>query len=435
MYRNNRRFLIVFAALIVLFPGLTGCDGTIPPHTTPTPTLLPMASGKILIGGVFTTIGGIPRNNIARINPDGSLDEAFSPVVSGIGNPPNSGVSVIVVDNYLPNTIIVGGNFSSLGGSSHKNIGRLYSDGLPDVTYNPSTDFGIHAIASKYGEILIGGDFKTINGQTRNGIGRLFVDGRLDPKFIPPFEYGSEIYNLAYQSDGKIYVAGYLKTNDFLPTEYTAPFTNGGEAPFNKMVLVRLNNDGSLDQQFKPILDCSISAFAVQPDGQIIVGGSYATLVESGTEPGFGALGHPCFYRLNHDDGSVDESFTRTEPDSTLFGVFTIAIQTDGKIIIGGILPNMVNRSSNYLARINPDGSYDESFKPIIVGDASSLVLIRAIALQTDAHIIIGGEFYSVDGQIHRDLARLNLDGSVDPSFTLGTNEGTSVISAVVILI
>ena len=127
------------------------------------------ADGKILVGGDFTSVGGQTRNNIARLNPDGSLDASFDP---------NASFFVEALAVQADGKILVVGLFSSIGGQTRNGIARLNSDGSLDANFDPNANGQVHAVAVQAdGKILVGGDFTSIGGQTRNRIARLTTTG------------------------------------------------------------------------------------------------------------------------------------------------------------------------------------------------------------------------------------------------------------------
>jgi hypothetical protein len=83
------------------------------------------ADGRILVGGQFTTLAGQSRTNIARLNADGTLDTSFNPGAGGFYPHVNS--LAVQADGK----ILVGGSFTTLGGQSRTNIGRLDNTGPP----------------------------------------------------------------------------------------------------------------------------------------------------------------------------------------------------------------------------------------------------------------------------------------------------------------
>ncbi len=161
---------------------------------------------------------------------------------------------------------------------------------------------------------------------------------------------------------------------------------------------------GSLDLSFAQAgggPDNLVECLAVQNDGKVIIGGGFSN-----------SHGQPRanLARLNAD-GTLDLSFT---PPSFSPYVFAIAIQADGKILVGGSFTSVRNR----IARLNADGTLDNSFGQVGLGLDNS---VRAIAVQSDGKIIVSGEFenYNTPSSIQRGkIARLNADGTLDNTFT-----------------
>ena len=90
-------------------------------------------------------------------------------------------------------------------------LGRLNTDGTLDTSFNPGADGYVDSLAVQAdGKILVGGDFTTLGGQSAQYLGRLNADGTLDTGFNPGASY--VVYSLAVQADGKIVVGGYFTT-------------------------------------------------------------------------------------------------------------------------------------------------------------------------------------------------------------------------------
>ena len=80
-----------------------------------------------------------------------------------------------------------------------------------------------------------------------------------------------------------------------------------------------------------------------------------------------------------------------------------IAVQSDGRIVIGGRFTSYDGVARNRIARLHTDGSLDESFDPGVGLDDFP----EAIAVQSDGKILIGGNFTSYDGVARNRVARL----------------------------
>jgi hypothetical protein len=92
--------------------GMSGTDGTVT-------SVIAQSDGKVLIGGRFNSVNGLPLSGIARINPDGSLDAGFQGQVSQS----NSSVHCVAVQN--DGKVLIGGVFTTVNGVNRSNIARL----------------------------------------------------------------------------------------------------------------------------------------------------------------------------------------------------------------------------------------------------------------------------------------------------------------------
>ena len=121
--------------------------------------------------------------------------------------------------------------------------------------------------------------------------------------------------------------------------------------------------------------------------------------------------------RLN-SDGSLDNTFN---PD---VGGYPIALQPDGKVLIGGSFTTVNGTNRNRIARLNADGGLDTSFNPGTGADG----LVRSIALQSDGNVLIGGDFTTVNGEVRPRIARLYGD-SPAPSLSIARSNAFVIVS------
>ena len=328
--------------------------------------------GKIVVGGAFSSFNGSTHQKIARLNPDGSIDAAFNYVLPG-----QSTQNIADIEVYADGRVLALNNAFFIN-SVRRNVIRLNSDGALDASFgvvnltNYGTVYQVLPLPS--GKILIVGFFDAISDVLRPNIARLNSDGSLDTSFVPEAGF-AYILAVAQQPDGKVLFGG----------------------KFNR--LVRLNADGSLDRWFD--FDTYIYALKVQPDGKILVGGDFYTGIRRNIA------------RLN-SDGTVDAAFF----PSVDLSVNDIQVQPDGKILIGGTFTQVNGAIRGRIARLNADGSLDNSFNPL--GGANGDVL--TVALQPDGKVVIGGKFTAVNGINRAYMARLNADGSLDAGFTANSN-------------
>ena len=214
----------------------------------------------------------------------------------------------------------------------------------------------------------------------------LAVAGDVDPSFDPGIGVttGGTINAVAIQGDGKMVLGGSF-------TSYNGVSSNG---------IVRIQSDGGLDTSFnfgtgfRGTLQNAVNALAIQSDGKILVGGEFTT---------YNGVSRTRLARIN-SDGSLDTSFN---PGTILNNtVFALAIQSDGKILVGGSFLSL-----NRLARFNSDGTLDSPFHTTVNNT------VFAVAVQTDGKILLGGSFTSFNGTGRFYFARVNSDGSLDNLF------------------
>ena len=336
------------ATLTVLNPPVP--DSFNPGSGTGVYALALQPDGKILAGGAFTTLAGQSRSYIGRLSADGGLDAGFNPSA-------NNYVYSLVVQT--DGRILVGGYFTALGGTNRNYLGRLNGDGGLDNGFNPGANGIVFSLVVQTdGKILLGGNFTKLGGQPRNYLGRLNADGSLDTLFNPGA--GGPVYAIALQPDGRILVGGIFNTL-------------GGT---NRTYLGRLNTDGSVDPiTFNTGGSSGVGSLVLQADGKILVGGYYGTLAAQGLS------------RVNAD-GTLDTLFY-----SSLAGSYSLAVQTDGKILADGML---------VLGRVKADGSLDTSFNPGANNAYCSL------GLQPDGKVLVGGNFTALGGVSRTNIARLN---------------------------
>ena len=182
------------------------------------------------------------------------------------------------------------------------------------------------------------------------------------------------------------------------------PFTSVGGTARNR--IARLNNDGNLDTGFNPNANSEVRTVAVQADGKILLGGSFTSV---------GGVARNRIARLN-GNGSLDPEFYPNANSE----VYSIAVQADEKILLGGPFTSINKMTRHRIARLNSDGSLDTGFNPDAGGSGSTLV--ASVAVQADGKILLGGFFTSVGGMTRNNIARLNSDGSVDNGFDPNTN-------------
>jgi len=181
--------------------------------------------------------------------------------------------------------------------------------------------------------------------------------------------------------------------------------------------IIRLNSDGTKDSTFDNSIgfNASVFAIAIQSDGKILVGGLFTT---------YKGVTNNYIIRLN-SDGSKDLTFDNSIGFNNQ--VTEISIQSDGKILVGGDFTTYKGVSANQIIRLNSDGTKDLTFDNSIGFNGS----VGTIVIQSDGKILVGGGFTTYKGVTNNFIIRLNSDGTKDLTFdnSIGFNSTLNQIS------
>jgi uncharacterized delta-60 repeat protein len=358
------------------------------------------SDGKIIAGGDSQFWNGASVGFIARLNSNGTADTTFT-----TNNGTGANGSIVSIAVQSDDKILIGGGFSAWNNTRISRIFRLNSDGTGAETLSSFANNTVNSMAVQSdGKILLGGAFTAWNGTIVNRIARLNFNGTLDTSFLTNTGTGGtgNVNAFAVQSDGKIVVGG-----DF-------SVWNGATASF----IVRLNSDGTKDTTFSTNIGTGsnsvILSLAIQSDGKILVGGALTSW--NGTTVGR-------IVRLN-SDGTLDSTFTTNNGTGADAFVRSIAVQSDGKILVGGSFTSWNGTTVGYIVRLNSDGTRETAFTTNTGTGANSF--ISSMAIQSDGKIIVGGQFVIWNGTTVGYIVRLNSDGSRDTTFTTNTGTGAS---------
>ena len=324
---------------------------------------------------------------------------------------------------------IVAVGSSNNGANDDFSIVRFNSDGSIDNTFNGNgiqiTDLGntydyAQALAIQSdGKIVVGGasngDFALVRYNSDGSLDNTFNGTGVQTTDLSNDDYG---YGVTLQANGKIILVGNANTSTG-----TVDLT-----------VLRYNVNGSLDSTFNGtgIQTTNFTTYSsdfgndvkVQADGKIVVAGYTQTFSNY----------EYAVVRYN-SDGSLDNSFDSDGIQTTAMGVsidiaFSLAIQTDGKIIIAGRTGNGSSASDFGLVRYNTNGSLDLTFSGdgIQTTDFGFREFGKAITLQPDGKFIVVGstDYFGSDDFA---IARYNTDGSLDLSFSGDGKQTTSFSS------
>lgn len=352
----------------------------------PPSSLTVQADGKVLVVGSFAIVGADVRNGVARLNEDGSVDTSF--IDPGV----NSEVKTVALQP--DGKLLIGGSFTTVAGQPRHAMARLDSDGTLDTGFaDPGFNADVWAIAVQPdGRILVVGDFTQIGSHTQGYVVRLNTDGSFDGSFADPAVCCKPVREVALEADGRIILGGLFSQVGATTHFYLARFSSGG----------------IFDPAFPTTENILPNGIVVAPDGSIYV-------IDGGAD----------FVHKLDDNGASVAGFDSALTDAT---IDTIALQPNGKILIGGIFENAGGMPHHALARLNEDGSLDTSFADLHfsfnVGDENGFV--NGIAAQADGRIVAIGDFSLADGAARQYMARV-ATGDYATSALVVTPNGASV--------
>ncbi len=175
---------------------------------------------------------------------------------------------------------------------------------------------------------------------------------------------------------------------------------------------------GGIDNTFNPVPNGNGNAslvddIIVQPDGKILLN-SFET----------GGIEYNMCRLLA--DGTLDPDFTQWNSSLINGRGDLIALQTDGKILLGGRFTEIDVTNYGRIVRFNSDGSIDGTFNASASGFNDQ---VRAITIQSDGKIIVGGSFTSYNGSPANSIVRIKADGTIDGGFSFGSGFDGAVSS------
>jgi uncharacterized delta-60 repeat protein len=423
--------------------------------------------GKILIGGAFATYNDVPRSMIARIHADGTLDHTFDPG-SGIGS--TSGMSYVETIQVLTNgKILVGGIFNLYNGQAVNNLIQLNTDGSLDMDFDIGTgpNNAVTVIRQQAdGRILMGGRFTSYNNVEVSYLARIHPNGSIDSTFQgPDYEFNYDMHEILLLADERILIGGdfaytagtsnhyiiRLMGDGSLDSTFNTNFTPvqigwGFETPFVRRIqvidenkylvagrlvipdmdyngcILRLNEDGSLDEEFEILSMTPFGSF--YPTINVLIPRSQGKFLISGSFSSVNGIQYRQIAMI-HSNGTLDTSFEPDEPN--LFN--GLIYQTGNQLLISS---DYANNIKSYLLRIHEDFSIDHSFNPVTGANAR----IQSLAIDDDGKIYIGGHFQFFNNTSMKGIARLLTDGSLDQAFDpgSGTNTGSHIFSLLPLL-
>lgn len=426
--------------------------------------------GKVVIGGLFTSVDSQSRNFVARLNANGSVDLGFDP---GFG----ANATVTAIGTQPGGKVVIGGDFTFVDNQPRNRYARLRPTGALDITFNigSGADSTVNALAIQPNTaIVIGGAFTNVNGVARNRIARIHGDDRYSPTSI---QFDQSSYVVTEDSgSASIRVARTGNTNSsfsatFMTVDGSAVVdrdysTNSTVLTFvsgevEKIVPVTILNDLELELDETVILLLTNAPSSVDinsPSAQLIIrddeqsvqfaltdyaaaesSNAVLTVIRSGpatseltvsysTIPGtalaitdFVAASNQLAFAANQATQSVVIELVNDRRKEFLETFDVILSNPSGPAQIG-------NNSRATVSIIDDDfgpGSIDLSFTP----GTGLNGFVKSAVVQEDGKVVMGGSFTDVNGVSRNRIARLGTNGAVDLSFDPGLGANALVTS------
>ena len=367
--------------------------------------LLHAAGTASALGVTATVLPAASAAASASVGPasysDGSLDLTFD---AALGGQYGAVLDILPMDD---GRIVLAGTFTELDGAYYANLAHLEANGsvVADFAWQLIDGVSANSLASL---ALLGGDRILAGGDYVDLVDRSDPDNWIfTPATFPVADVtlatgattfsssgnASSVQDLAIDGNGRILVVGSFEEV-------------GGSARRN---LARLLPNGDVDTGFDANVDAwtgsgdTLRAVAVQDDGRIVIAGEIYDVAETDR---YGVA------RL-FANGDLDPSF---DPNISPIDVLTVAIDATDGILVGGSFANVASESVDRAAivRYHANGVLDTTFDAGL--DDTEFPIVRAITVQPDGRLLIGGTFTSVGGTPRRNLARLHANGALDTS-------------------
>lgn len=295
----------------------------------------------------------------------------------------NTGAQVTALLLTEDGKILLAGNL--LNEANEPGVLRLNAKGALDESFQPLPANGMveSLRPGSDGTFYAGGRFSQFDGLATHGIARFHQDGILDAGFQVPSPTRGAVRTLGF-TDGRLLAAG--------------TFSQLGGIP--AMHLAQVGADGRPITTFLPpfqrsmAIEAGLECMAVQPNGKILVGGTFNT-----------ASGPRQLIRLNAD-GSLDDSFDGDH--GPILYPSSIIVREDGSILVAGLASA---DNSGFVRRLMANGDVDSNFEaPSFHG------MVHDLCVDAEGRIVVAGK---PEGEPSHGAVRLQPDGALDSSWNV----------------
>lgn len=330
-------------------------------------------NGQVLIGGDFSQVGGQARQNLARLNADGSVDSSFTMGANGIVR----SIAALPGGGFL-----VAGEFTSIAGVPRFYVARFSATSALDTSFAPNPSAAVdQVLVDQNDRILLAGNFLTLQPTgtgtpiARAYLARISAAGAVDSAFNPSPD--GRVRALALQDDGSILLGG----------EFLNLRPNGGAA-IARGRFARITENGAVDPSVDVSVNGTVRSLAIYSYGPMFLGGDFTTLSTNGNA----AMPMPYLASLAADGSLRELQATPNGP------VWTLAVSSENSLYLGGAFTQLQTALDGNLERtgfaILPTSGV--SAVSADAGLASGAPFVAAVALGTDEKMLLGGRFETI---------------------------------------
>lgn len=325
---------------------------------------LALRGSTIYVGGVFTTIGGQGRTNLA------ALDTATGKATAWDPEPAAGGANVYVDAIAVSGSIVyVAGDFASEGGQARNNLAAIDAATAAATPWNPGANAPVYALALHGSTVYAGGSMTSIDGIARNGLAAIDLASGRPTSWAP--DAGLAAINVLAASSGTIYVGGTFDTIAGASRTNLAALdaTTGNPTAWNPDV------GGQ-----------AVDALAIS-GSTVYAGGTFSKV---GGQP-------------RRDIAAIDAATsapTAWNPNAAGLEVFTLAV-SDHTVYVGGTFSSIGGRARHYLAALSATSARASTWNPDPDGTVDALALHGST-------IYAGGSFSSIGGRRRCRIAAFN---------------------------
>jgi Domain of unknown function (DUF5122) beta-propeller len=390
--------------------------------------------GKVVIGGGFKAINGVAHRNLARLNPDGSVDDSWNPDCNGIV------WALTEVDGKL----FVGGQFSQIGNATRVNLAALDAATGAALTFAPDPVGYVRALAHSSDTLYVAGDFSVIGNVARKGLAAVAVATGAATSWDPNYQDQQTqrgpigyVDALEMSDNNTVYVGGLFSAIGGQPRVNLAEVdaatgrpTDWNPAPNESVFSLALSAEslyvggafvqiGGEARNYIAEISRSTSAatgwnpgansyvFSILPSGDVVyAGGAFSAI---------GGEARSMLAALDRQTGLA--SSWQRDIGIGNFEVNALAL-IGPTLSVGGTFPASSGHNSGGIARFD---TLDAAIASTLNVATDAIVL--AIKAQPDGKVVIAGDFTEVDGIDRNRIARLNADNTVDLDWNPGADQ------------